>query len=206
MAYAVVLTLDPRSEEAIRRLWDGLADARLAAAMRDGGATPHLTLAIFNAPQPPPVSAPQPPVTGESESFPIGGQGAELLGLGELVQLDLWLSHIGVFPGDEGVVFAGATPTSELLALHRAVHEAIAPWAGEVRGYYLPGRWVPHVTLAIRLNGLERGAAMRWLHHPPPGYPSWPLKARGVAVTLLEIPGDKKVQRVPLLAPPEKPV
>ncbi len=189
MAYAVVLTLDPRAEEAIRRLWDGLADAKLAVALRDGGATPHITLAIFNAPQP--------------EISPITGGWGALSGLGEI---ELTLSHIGVFPGDEGVVFAGATPTAELLALHKAVQKAITPWAGEVRGYYLPGRWVPHVTLAIRLNGLERGAAMRWLHHPPPGYPSWPIRARGVAVTLLEIPGDKKVQRVPLLAPPETPV
>jgi 2'-5' RNA ligase len=200
MAYAVVLTLDPRSEEAIRRLWDGLADAKLTVALRDGGATPHITLAVFGTQSPLPPF----PAAGKGDGEErAGGLGA---GLGEIPQLELYLSHVGVFPGDEGVVFAGATPTSELLALHKAVHEVMGPQMGEPRAYYLPGRWVPHVTLAIRLNALERMAAVRWLHHPPPGYPAWPIRAWGVALTLLEIPGDKKRQRVPLLAPPEKPV
>jgi 2'-5' RNA ligase len=116
----------------------------------------------------------------------------------------LSLGHIGVFPGEEGVVFAGATPTDELMELHANVHFLLDGYAEETRSYYLPGRWVPHVTLAIRLDGRERAAAVRWLLNPPGGYPSWPLKARGIALSLLELPGDRRLWQVPL-ASPEKP-
>jgi 2'-5' RNA ligase len=186
MPYALVLTLDPRSEESIRRLWDGLADAKLAAALRDGGATPHLTLAVFKD-LPDPVSLID-----------------ALEGL-DAAEQTLHLGHIGVFPGEEGVVFTGATPTRELLELHAAVHMLLESRVGERRAYYLPGRWVPHVTLAIRLDGRERAAAVRWLLNPPAGYPDWPLKARGTALTLLELPEDRRIARI-ALAPPEKAV
>ncbi len=186
MPYAIVLTLDARSEESIRRLWDGLADAKLAAALRDGGATPHISLAVF-----------------KELPNPVG-----LIDTLETIQATeqhLTLGHIGVFPGEEGVVFAGATPTFELLELHRGVQALLEDRVGERRAYYLPGRWVPHITLAIRLDARERASAVRWLLNPPVNYPDWPLKIRATAITLLELPGDRRIART-VLAPPEKAV
>ncbi|MGC4044464.1 MAG: 2'-5' RNA ligase family protein [Armatimonas sp.] len=186
MPYAIVLTLDARAEENIRRLWDGLADAKLAAALRDGGAIPHLTMAVFKE-LPDPVGL------------------VDALDTIQATELNLTMGHIGVFPGEEGVVFAGVTLTNELQELHRTVHTLLEERVGERRAYYLPGRWVPHITLAIRLDGRERAAAVRWLLNPPVSYPDWPLKARAIAVTLLELPGDRRIARR-LLAAPEKAV
>ena len=63
--------------------------------------------------------------------------------------LELNFSHIGIFNTREAVVFLAPTVTSQLLSLHVEVHDVLKqdglnPWE-----LYLPGRWVPHSTLAL---------------------------------------------------------
>ena len=165
MPVSVELRFDVRTEEAIRRTWDALADAGIARALRDGGMTPHITLGACSA-----VADP-------------GALDALLEGLAQKTSaVELGFHYIGVFFGDEGVVFAGVAPTQALLALHSAFWQAFEEIAVEPRNYYRPGSWVPHATLAIRANGREREQALTFLHRSK----EFPLIGRATRLVVAE--------------------
>jgi 2'-5' RNA ligase len=62
---------------------------------------------------------------------------------------ELQLGAIGIFPGDPAVLYLAPVVTTPLLALHRAFHEAMHGIAPPPHPHYMPGGWVPHVTLAL---------------------------------------------------------
>ncbi|MCE3552808.1 2'-5' RNA ligase family protein [Pseudonocardia sp. RS11V-5] len=73
----------------------------------------------------------------------------------------LWLPTLGSVAGHDDDLVLSAIVDTELLAVHSAVHDALA---GKVRspfGSYLPGAWLPHVVLAH-----ERPADAFALLHP----------------------------------------
>jgi 2'-5' RNA ligase len=81
---------------------------------------------------------------------------------------NLWLYTLGTFPNAENVLFLGAVADAELLAVHVAVHDALAgrvrdPWA-----YFLPGAWVPHCTLAQDVTPTQLAAGFAALHPVEP--------------------------------------
>ncbi|WP_186762998.1 2'-5' RNA ligase family protein [Lentzea tibetensis] len=61
---------------------------------------------------------------------------------------DLWLHTLGVFSATENVLHLSAVVDAELLAVHSAIHDVLAGKVRNPSAYYLPGNWVPHVTLA----------------------------------------------------------
>lgn len=86
----------------------------------------------------------------------------------------LWLATLGSRTGDDDALVLAAVTDPEVLAVHTAVHDALA---GRVRGphaAHLPGSWLPHVVLAT-----GRPAEAFALLHPVP-----PVRARIVAVEL----------------------
>lgn len=87
----------------------------------------------------------------------------------------LWLATLGTVAGRPDELVLAAVVDAELLAVHQAVHDALA---GRVKGpvaAYLPGSWLPHCVLT---TGDPAGAFAR-LH------PVAPVRARliGVDVT-----------------------
>jgi hypothetical protein len=84
----------------------------------------------------------------------------------------VWLATLGTVAGRPDELVLAAVVDAELLAVHAAVHDALA---GRVRGpvaAYLPGTWLPHCALAV-----ERPAeAFAALH------PVAPVRARVTAV------------------------
>jgi hypothetical protein len=89
-----------------------------------------------------------------------------------LVLPSIWLATLGTVAGRPDELVLAAVVDAELLAVHAAVHDALA---GRVRGAvaaYLPGTWLPHCVLAT-----ERPAhAFAALH------PVTPIRARVVEV------------------------
>lgn len=86
----------------------------------------------------------------------------------------LWLATLGSVTGDDDALVLAAVTDPEVLAVHTAVHDALA---GRVRGAHaahLPGSWLPHVVLAT-----ARPAEAFGLLHPVA-----PVRARIVAVEL----------------------
>jgi len=65
-----------------------------------------------------------------------------------LVLPSIWLATLATVAGRPDEVVLAAVVDAELLAVHAAVHDALA---GRVRGpvaAYLPGAWLPHCVLA----------------------------------------------------------
>ncbi|WP_214403910.1 2'-5' RNA ligase family protein [Pseudonocardia lacus] len=91
-----------------------------------------------------------------------------------LVLPSIWLATLGTVAGRPDELVLAAVVDAELLAVHDAVHDALA---GRVRGpvaAYLPGAWLPHCVLAV-----ERPAeAFAALH------PVAPVRARVTGVEI----------------------
>ena len=84
----------------------------------------------------------------------------------------VWLGTLGAAAGRPNELVLAAVVDTELLAVHAAVHDALA---GRVRGpvaAYLPGAWLPHCVLARDAPA----AAFAALH------PVEPVRARIVGV------------------------
>ena len=76
----------------------------------------------------------------------------------------IWLATLGTVAGRPDELVLAAVVDAELLAVHAAVHDALA---GRVRGpvaAYLPGAWLPHCVLATG----RPAAAFAALHPVPP--------------------------------------
>lgn len=88
----------------------------------------------------------------------------------------LWLATLGTVAGRPDELVLAAVVDAEVLAVHAAVHDALA---GRVRGpvaAYLPGTWLPHCVLA---SG-GPAAAFAALH------PVEPVRARVVGVEVVD--------------------
>ena len=88
----------------------------------------------------------------------------------------VWLATLGSTAGRSDELVLAAVVDAELLAVHTAVHDALA---GRVRGpvaAYLPGAWLPHCVLA----STTPAAAFPVLH------PVEPVRARIVRVEVTD--------------------
>lgn len=93
----------------------------------------------------------------------------------------VWLATVGATAGRPDELVLAAVVDTELLAVHAAVHDALA---GRVRGpvaAYLPGAWLPHCVLATS----GPAAAFAALH------PAEPVRARIVGVEVSD-PGPAR--------------
>ena len=131
--YAVELYFDPAAERAVQDLIDQLP-ARGIRSTRPAAARPHVSLSVLDR-----VDVDR--ISTALREFAR-----------ECPALRLHLASIGGFPSNEGVVFLAPVVTRQLLELHIRLHRMPPVVAGTRREYYLPGRWVPHCTIA---EGLE---------------------------------------------------
>lgn len=134
MPFAIELFLDDSSSDAIRQIWHELARTSVSPSMRDSGAHPHVTLVV----------ADRVDVAG-TERFLKEFAANE-------PALPLTFSSLGIFPADPAVAFLGPVVTPRLLDLHARFYRNVESLAQAPWPYYLPGRWVPHATLAMDLS------------------------------------------------------
>lgn len=151
MPATVRLRLDDDAAGALRELRSRLVAAGLPAAT----GVPHVTVAAAG-------------------TVPAAAVRELAAGLRLVALPALWLATLGSVTGDDDRLVLAAVTDPELLALHTAVHDALA---GRVRGAHaahLPGSWLPHVVLATG----DPARAFALLHPVPP------VRARIVAVEL----------------------
>ncbi|NJC24072.1 2'-5' RNA ligase [Arthrobacter pigmenti] len=142
---------DPHAEELIRRDWARLQDSDLPSQARHTAASnrPHITL--LAAPAVPDHF--DPALQGLNETLPIGAHTAGLM----------------VFRTGRGLVLARAVVVGvALLELHRKVHQALAD-VPKIAENSVPGRWIPHLTLA---RGLSPDQLARAVEILPPDHGS----------------------------------
>ncbi|MET8151327.1 2'-5' RNA ligase family protein [Actinoplanes sp. NPDC049668] len=142
MVAALELYLDVDATRRLRTLWHALEaeGVQTLASLLAERHRPHVSLAAAPRLDPVPIAA-------------------ALAGLDLGVGLTLDLDFVGQFVGR--VLWLGVTPTAELLAVHRAVHERLTAAGIEVWDHYRPGRWVPHCTVSMRVPNPLLGAALR---------------------------------------------
>ncbi len=125
MTQRVSFVLDPAAVAAVEVLRSRLAERVLPVA--DG--SPRVVVAAAAA-------------------IPAGARAALDAELALLALPSLWLATLGTVVGRPEELVLAAVVDAELLAVHAAVHDALA---GRVRGpvaAYLPGAWLPHCVLA----------------------------------------------------------
>lgn len=128
---ALELSLDERAASLANELMDRLEAAGVASLRHLAPHVhPHVSIAVATA-------AP-------------GALVDACRGLGEGLPT-LTLSGLGAFVAPARVVFLAVTPSDELSALNRAVHERLDRTGIECRPLYRPGSYVPHVTLAMHV-------------------------------------------------------
>jgi hypothetical protein len=111
-------------------------------------------------------------VAAAAVSIPAAARAALDDELRVLALPSVWLATLGAPAGRPDELVLAAVVDTELLAVHSAVHDALA---GRVRGpvaAYLPGAWLPHCVLAT-----SRATAAFAALHPAP-----PVRARIVGV------------------------
>lgn len=140
------------------------------AAVADlAGLRHRLAAAVLPVPEDEPAV-----VAAAAVAVPPGARAALEAELRLLALPRVWLATLGTVAGRPDELVLAAVVDAELLAVHAAVHDALA---GRVRGpaaAYLPGAWLPHCVLATG-RPAEAFAAL----HPVP-----PVRARVVEVVI----------------------
>jgi len=170
VAQVLEFFFDAEADAAVRALWRRLDRAGVPSpAARDD--RPHVTFAAAG-------------------TIPVRARAALRADLALLSLPALWLYTVGTF-ATENTLFLGAVADTELLAVHSAVHDALAgkvrdPWA-----YSLPGAWVPHCTLAQDLTADQLVAAFAAIH------PIEPIRASIQEIGIL----DSRTGEIEMLLP-----
>jgi hypothetical protein len=139
---ALELYLDVDATRRVRTLWRALEDEGIPsmASLLQSKHRPHVSLAAARR-LPPDEVAPA------------------LSGFRIARDLTLTMDFTGVFVGR--VLWLGVTPTAELLAHHRSVHDRLSAAGVEVWDLYRPGRWIPHCTVSMRVPNASMAQALR---------------------------------------------
>ena len=143
MVVAIEVYFDPASEQLLCALQDALAANGVPAIPAHTDARPHVSLAVLSDASPDPF-------------IPVAQTFAQ-----EVHPFTLTLSHVGVFPGTEGVVFLAPTLTERLATLHRAFHQRLEQVNRPAHPYYRPDQWVPHCTIASNLIPSQIASAVQ---------------------------------------------
>lgn len=129
MPYAITLLLDERAASKVSAMYKALSDRNISHDQIKLGYPPHLTLAVLDD----------------------AADARELTGIISSVA-KAWLTSqvnfagFGLFPAAPSVLWLCPVTTSELLARQASLCAALP--STFLKDHYLPGRWVPHVTLA----------------------------------------------------------
>ena len=127
---AIVSALDDPHREMVDNIW-GELKAVFGLQGVIGSTHPHLTYHVADA-------------------YDAGAIEAALGGVARATRPFAIETHgLGVFRGDETVLYLHVSPSPALAAMHRRVWDAASPIATEAKPVYTAATWVPHITLAI---------------------------------------------------------
>ncbi|MGE6536586.1 2'-5' RNA ligase family protein [Bacillus luti] len=130
--YAMIATFDDVFTNKIRALQNELTN--IIGTNQLAGVEPHITLADYN----------ELDVTVYIEKL------KEFIATQEnLATVDF--PSIGTFPTN-GTIFLAPTTTDEMLRFHHSYHDYFKTFHDNLNSYYVPGKWIPHCTIANRVN------------------------------------------------------
>lgn len=145
--HALVAFFDDPATTQLRGLWQTLQACGVPCGGR--GFAPHITF-------------------GAGAAIPAGARAAVRAELELLTVPGVWLSTLATFPNTDNVLVLAAVVDTELLAVHSAVHDALAGKVRQPAVRHLPGSWVPHCALADRLTPAQLATGFTRLHPVSP--------------------------------------
>lgn len=157
--HALVAFLDDPATTRLRGLWQALRACGVPSGGR--GFAPHITF-------------------GAGAAIPAAARAAVRAELDLLTLPAVWLSTLATFPNPDNALVLAAVVDTELLAVHSAVHDALAGRVRQPAGRHLPGSWVPHCALAERLTPAQLATGFARLH------PVTPIRATLGPVAVLD--------------------
>lgn len=139
MILAIIGLFDSKLTEEIHGLQKALVDAGVSDHTFQSAIGPHVTFLGFETDSAEAAIACAARVCG-------GYEGRQFYSL---------ISSYGIFPFEKKVVFALPVLTEDWIQLHRQLVFACLEEKEAVETFHLPGKWVPHITLASRLTSNE---------------------------------------------------
>jgi hypothetical protein len=133
MALAVCLLFDDRADSVIRALWARLEreGIQTLATHTHGHHAPHLSYASLR-------------------TYDLEAVRTALSNLPAREPMTLHLDAFGTFRRSR--CWLAPAVSAELAGRQAAVVDAVAATRADLHKHYVPGRWIPHVTLAPRLH------------------------------------------------------
>jgi hypothetical protein len=133
MDYAICLLLDDKTKTAFTNIINAIADSGVERYMADAKIPPHITIALFQTEQ---IANIIETLDDNISIFPTS---------------DIVWASLGAFIPQ--CIFAAPVMTEYLqnacINANRLVEPFSQPGDG---GHYLPGQWVPHTALAVKLS------------------------------------------------------
>lgn len=162
MPYAVELHFDDESRAALVTLSTQIQATCGGMDLVASGGAPHLSLALFAAPDLAQLQSLLATFAQRCAAFPVH------------------FAAVGTFPGPQGVLYLAPVVTLQLLTLHRDFHAQLAATGLSFNALYQPDRWVPHCTIGFQLPVAAIGAAVDLCRAAP-----WPTTVAVSAIRLI---------------------
>ncbi|MFS0868750.1 2'-5' RNA ligase family protein [Paenibacillus xylanilyticus] len=143
--FGVVAHFDQNTELYIKQVWKELSDnavSKYAEEVRDR--RPHITIAGYNSD----VDIEQ--FISDFDCFYESKK-----------QLSITMSSLGTFL-NTGILFLAPVPSKEFITLHDNHHSFFEKYRMNAESQYLPNNWIPHCTIANRLNDENLKEAMSY--------------------------------------------
>src|SRR5258708_21965497 len=142
MPFALGVKSVNASAGAIIALWDQVSIFEEVPSMRALNYPPHITFAIYDAPEVPKEMA--------IAAMERAAQGRSTI--------EITFNRIQAFDGPSLILWADPEPKEVLLEMHQKIHSAISPEF--CRTHYRPRNWMPHCTLATRTAASRNADAL----------------------------------------------
>jgi hypothetical protein len=133
MALAVCLLFDRRSERAVRALWDRIEQLGVASlrSHTHGHHVPHMSYAVLR-------------------SWDLAAVNAAMVCISAGPPVELSFDGVGLFRRGRTWLLAGVS--ADIVARQQRVVDVVTATGAELHKHYIPGMWLPHCSLAPRVQ------------------------------------------------------
>jgi len=174
--YAAVIKLDAISSKTVTDFWHRLAEKNISSYMIDNDYQPHVTLGVCDK-------------LDDQKCF---------LGLKNFTlacePFTLTLSSFGFFIAEECALYLGVTPTKHLIDLHERFHDAFCRYAEQVNPHFSPENWVPHCSLAVKMEASLVTPGVEIIRSMP-----LPINSVAKEMAIIEAPPWRELAAFPLM-------
>lgn len=129
--YAIISEIDAQSSEKVNQIWRKLCNACGLEAIYKIP-TPHFTWLVAEALDVEQVKLKLSNVIQDSPHITTHTFG------------------IGLFSGERPILFLPMVKTIEMIQRHQYIWDEIRPYCTDLKLYYSPKFWIPHITLALK--------------------------------------------------------